>query len=125
MTRRPLETDNLPAPLAPYSTAIIGHAELWISGQLGLDPATGQLVGDTAAEQLNQVFANLDAILTEAGKGRDDVIRVTLYLTDIAEFGAVNEVYAAYFAQPYPARTALQVAALPADGRIEADVIVG
>ncbi|QFR01640.1 RutC protein [Streptomyces phaeolivaceus] len=125
MPRRPLVSDRLPAPLAPYSTAVLGSAEMWLSGQLGLVPGTAELAGPTATDQLTQIFANLDDILAEAGKDHGDVLRVTLYLADMGDFDAVNGVYAEYFAAPYPARTAIAVAALPMDARIEADVVVG
>ncbi|SFO55901.1 endoribonuclease L-PSP [Actinomadura madurae] len=125
MARTPLVTERLPAPVLPYSTAVSGAARLWLSGIVGNRPGTPDLAGETAADQLVQVLANLDAVLAGAGKSEADVLKVTLYLTDMSEFAAVNDVYAQYFTKPYPARTAIAVAALPIGARIEADVVVG
>lgn len=125
MTRQPLVTERLPLGRGPFSTAILGTASMWISGQVGLSPGTASLAGESAGEQLTQIFANLDLILSEAGKSRDDILKVTLYLTDMADYAEVNDVYTSQLSSPFPARTAIAVAALPIGARVEADVIVG
>jgi 2-iminobutanoate/2-iminopropanoate deaminase len=124
MPRTPLETSRLPQSPLPYSIAVAGGPQLWLSGIVGIRPGSYELAGETAADQLRQVFVNLDAVLTEAGRTHDDILKVTLYLTDMGEFEAVNQVYGAYFNEPYPARTAIGVKELPIGARVEADVVV-
>ena len=117
--------DPTPTPGVPYSRAVHGTPVLQVSGQLGLDPATGALVAGSAADQLRQALANLDRVLADAGKTEADVLKVGLYLTDMADFAAVNEVYAEHFSTPYPARTAICVVALPRGAVVEVDAVVG
>jgi reactive intermediate/imine deaminase len=111
--------------IAPFSVAVTGAPTLFLSGQVGLHPDTGGLNGDDAAGQLRQALANLGDVLQAAGKTEADVLRVGLYLTDMADFAAVNEVYADFFSKPYPARTAIAVAALPLGALVEVDAVVG
>jgi 2-iminobutanoate/2-iminopropanoate deaminase len=118
------EAETSPA-IAPFSTAVSGAPTLFISGQVGLHPDTGQLSGDDAAGQLRQALSNLGHVLHVAGKTEADVLRVGLYLTDMADFAAVNEVYEDFFSAPYPARTAIAVAGLPLGALVEIDAFVG
>lgn len=113
-----ISTPNAPAAIGPYSQAVSARGMLFCSGQLGLDPATGELTGDTAA-QADRVLRNVRALLEAAGAGMHDVVRTTIYLADMADFAIVNEVYARHFEEPYPARSTVAVAALPRGGRVE------
>jgi 2-iminobutanoate/2-iminopropanoate deaminase len=125
MTRDSITLDPDAEPVGPFSPAVRSAGFVFLSGQVAEDPATGQLlVGDVAA-QAEQIFANLGALLRAAGKSFDDVVRVGVYLTDMADYGAMNEVYGRHFQQPYPARTAIAVTALPLGARIEIDAVVG
>jgi 2-iminobutanoate/2-iminopropanoate deaminase len=126
MTRIPITSDKLAAPIAPFSPAAHGEGDpLFVSGQVGQDPATGALVDGDVASQTDQALRNLAAVLEAAGKTLGDVIRVGVYLTDMADFAAMNEVYARHFTAPYPARTAIGVAALPLGAAVEIDAIAG
>jgi len=117
--RQCVQTPNAPAAIGPYSQAVqVGNA-LYLSGQLGIDPNTGKLVAGGVTAQAEQAFKNVRAILTAANFTMDDVVQVQVFLTRIADFAAVNEVYQKYFKPPYPARAAFAVAALPANGEIE------
>ena len=121
--KRVIATTNAPAAIGPYSQAIEANGMLFISGQLPLAP-TGEPMADNATAQTEQVFANLNAILTEAGYTFDNVVKTTVYLFDMADFGAMNEVYAKYFSgDSKPARAAFQVARLPKDARVEIELI--
>ncbi|MBP7401732.1 MAG: Rid family detoxifying hydrolase [Clostridia bacterium] len=111
-----------PAPVGPYSQAVRAGKTLYGAGQLGLDPATGRLAGDTAA-QAGQALRNIEAVLAAAGASMRDVVRMTVYLVDLGEFAAVNAIYAGFFADNPPARSTVQVAALPLGGRVEMDFI--
>lgn len=124
MPRQALHTDAAPAAIGPYSQAVRHGNTVWLSGQIPLDPASGQLVtGDIAAEA-RQVFANLRAVCAAAGGSLDDVVRVGIYLTDLGDFAAVNAEMAAAFAEPFPARSTIQVSALPRGARVEVDAVV-
>jgi 2-iminobutanoate/2-iminopropanoate deaminase len=113
-----------PAAIGPYSPAVITEPFVYVSGQLSIDPATGDLEGVTAAEQAGRSISNLEALLAEAGLGLEHVVKTTVFMTDLAEFAAVNEVYASRFNGPVPpARSAVQVAALPRGARIEIEAI--
>lgn len=114
-----------PSPIGPYSQAVRSGDWVFLSGQIPLDPSAGTLVGDDAASQARQVFANLRAVLLEAGLAPSDVVRTTIYLVDLAAFASVNEVYAEFFAaSPVPpARSTVQVAALPKGALVEIDAI--
>ena len=112
-----------PGAIGPYSQAVLAGNFLFISGQLPLDPASMEIVGTTAAEQAEQVFKNLKAILDEAGLGFDHVVKTTVLLKSIGDFAAVNEVYALQFAGDYPARAAYEVANLPKNALVEIEAI--
>ena len=120
MGKRAIATTNAPAAIGPYSQGMAAEGiSINVSGQLGLIPATGEFAGDDVRSQTRQSLANIRAILAEAGATMADVVETTVMLADIAEFGAMNEVYAEFFEAPYPARAAFQVAALPKGGRVE------
>jgi 2-iminobutanoate/2-iminopropanoate deaminase len=122
-TREAIATTGAPKAIGPYSQAVRMGDLLFCSGQIPLDPATGSLVTGDIATQTHRVFANLAAVLAEAGVGFDAVARTTVYLADMNDFAAMNEVYATYFSQPAPARSTIQAAALPRNARVEIDVI--
>lgn len=111
-----------PAAIGPYSPGMKVGDLVFLSGQLGIDPLTGKMPEGVAA-QAEQSLKNVEALLTEAGATFENVVKTTVYLADIADFAAVNEVYASKFAEPYPARSAFQVAALPAGGLVEIEVV--
>lgn len=117
-----LYTDDAPEPIGPYSQAVQCGEYLFMSGEIGLDPATNNLSG-TAAGEARQAMENLQAILAEGGLDFPDVVQTRIYLTDLADFDAVNAVYAEYFNEPYPARATMQVAALPKGSRVEIEMI--
>jgi len=121
--REAVATDKAPKAIGPYSQAVRMGNLLFCSGQIPLDPATGQLVSGDTADQTRQVFANLGAILTEAGASFDRVARTTVYLADMNDFAAMNDVYATFFSTPAPARSTIQAAGLPRNARVEIDVI--
>ncbi len=123
MARSTVSTPNAPAAIGTYSQAVRAGNTLYLSGQIGLDPATGRLV-DGIENQILRVFENLKAVAEAAGGSLADAVKLTVYLTDLAHFARVNEIMAAYFAQPYPARAAVGVAALPRGALIEADAIL-
>jgi 2-iminobutanoate/2-iminopropanoate deaminase len=112
-----------PKAIGPYSQAIRQGDWVFCSGQIGLDPATGDLVPGAASVQAERTLENLRAVLREAGCGFEHVVRTTVYLTNLTDYAAVNEVYARYFVAPYPARVAVQVAALPRGAAVEIDAI--
>ena len=118
-----ISTNNAPAAIGPYSQAIMAGDTVYVSGQLPIDPATGAFPEGGAREQFVQIFKNLQAILAEAGCSFDNVVKTTMYLANIADFATLNEVYAQYFKEPYPARVAFQAAALPKAAICEIDVI--
>jgi 2-iminobutanoate/2-iminopropanoate deaminase len=121
---RELRTSAAPASVGPYSQAVEHAGLVFVSGQIGLDPATGRLVGGGVEAQTRRALANLRAVLEAAGASLADVVRTTLYLVDLAAFPRVNAVYAEHFASsPRPARSTVQVAALPLGARVEIDAI--
>ena len=122
MTRSIISTQQAPAAIGPYSQAVKIGAFVFTSGQLGMDPASGALP-DGIEEQAHQAFKNLSAILTEAGGGLSDVIKFTLFLTDLNDFATVNQIMTEYVAQPYPARSTVEVSALPKGARFEIEAI--
>jgi 2-iminobutanoate/2-iminopropanoate deaminase len=124
MTRDAIASDKLATPVGPFSLGVRGDGLLFLSGQVAQDPATGRLIDGDTASQAGQILRNLATALEAAGKDLGDVIRVGIYLTDMADFAAMNEVYAQYFSKPYPARTAIGVAALPLGATIEMDLVV-
>ena len=110
-----------PAPVGPYSQAVLANGVLYGAGQIGLDPVSSALVSSDTAVQAEQVLRNIEAVLSAAGASMRDVVRVTVYLVALSEFAAVGVVYARYFPDRPPARTTVQVAALPLGGRVEMD----
>ena len=118
-----VSTDKAPAAIGPYSQGIIAGDFLFASGQIPIDPATGNIHGSDITEQAEQVMKNIGAILKEAGLGYENVVKTTVLLADIADFKAVNEVYAQYFTADKPARACFQVAALPMGVGIEIEAI--
>ena len=121
--REAISTADAPKAIGPYSQAVRMGNLLFVSGQIPVDPATGDIEGGDIAAATHRVFANLGAILKEAGASFDHVARTTVYLADMGDFAAMNAVYAEYFSAPAPARATVQVARLPRDVRIEIDVI--
>jgi len=118
-----VQTGTAPAAIGPYSQAIIGQGLVFCSGQIPLDPTTGELVaGDTAA-QARQVMKNLEAVLIAAGSGLAQIVKTTIFLVDLGDFAAVNEVYGSCFASAPPARSTIQVGALPKGARVEIEAI--
>lgn len=123
MKRSIVSTPSAPAAIGTYSQAVRCGDTLYLSGQIGLDPATGKLV-DGIDDQIQRVFVNLKAVAEAAGASLDDVVKLTVYLTDLGNFGRVNETMARFFSPPYPARAAVGVASLPRGALVEADAIV-
>lgn len=124
MPREPISTHEAPAAIGPYSQAIHAGGMVFFSGQIALDPATGELVAGGIEAQARRAFDNLKAVCEAAGGGMDDIVRVGLYLTDLSQFAAVNAVMGEYFAQPYPARSTIEVPALPKGAAFEVDAIM-
>jgi 2-iminobutanoate/2-iminopropanoate deaminase len=121
--RQAVNTPTAPTAVAAYSQAIISGNLIFVSGQIPLDPATGQMVEGTIADLTRQVFRNLTAVLEAAGSSLDRIVKTTVYLADMGDFAAMNAVYAGYFQDPLPARSTVAVAALPRSARIEIDAI--
>jgi len=121
--REALTTSDAPAAIGPYSQAIKAGDFLFASGQIPIDPATGQLISGGIVEQTHRVFKNLAAILAAAGIGFDRVVKTNVYLADMADFAAMNEVYGTYFPSPAPARATIQAARLPRDVKVEIDLV--
>ena len=118
-----IHTDNAPAAIGPYSQAVRWGNVIYVSGQLPIDPATGAFAGEDIAAQTRQSLTNIKNILAADGLDMSHVVKTTVMLKDIADFGAMNEVYAEFFTAPYPARAAYQVAALPKDARVEIECV--
>ena len=118
-----VSSTDAPKAIGPYSQGIRVGSLLFLSGQVGLDPATGQMVDGDVAAQTRRVMENLAAVLKSAGLSLADVARTTIYLADMNDFAKVNEVYGSYFSEPYPARATVQVARLPRDARVEIDAV--
>lgn len=118
-----VQTDRAPSAIGPYSQAIVHGNLVFTAGQIPLDPANGELVGGDIREQTKRVLENLSAILTSAGASLNSVLKTTVYLADMGEFAAMNEVYASYFADHKPARSTVQAARLPRDVKVEIDAI--
>lgn len=124
MPREPIHSPHAPAAIGPYSQATRAGDMVFLSGQIPLDPNSGLLVGGDISEQARQAFANLRAVCEAAGGSFDDIVRVGLYLTDLSEFAAVNSVMEAVFDAPYPARSTVEVSALPRGAKFEVDAIM-
>ena len=117
-----VSAESAPAAIGPYSQAVISGGTVYVAGQLPIDPATGQMPGP-AADQARQSLANIGEILKAAGSSFDKVLRTGIFLTDLADFQAVNEVYATFFSGSYPARSTVQVAALPRGAKVEIEAV--
>ena len=123
MSKQVIHTERAPAAIGPYSQAIRAGDTVYLSGQIGLDPATGNL-RDGVEAQTRQVFANLKAVAEAAGASLDHIVKLTVLLADLGDFGKVNEIMAVHFKQPYPARATYQVAALPRGATIEVEAVL-
>jgi 2-iminobutanoate/2-iminopropanoate deaminase len=121
--KQAIKTEAAPAAIGPYSQAVRQGDWLLISGQLGMDPASGAMVSGETAAQAEQALKNIGAILEAAGSDWPAVTKMTVYVTDLNDFGAVNEVYGRFLAEPYPARACVEVSALPKGGRVEFDAM--
>ena len=124
MPRTPISTPHAPQAIGTYSQAMRAGNTVYLSGQIPLDPATGEMVAGDMEAQVRRVFENLKALAAAAGSDLDHAVRVTVYLTDLQHFALVNRVMAEYFSQPYPARAAIGVAALPKGAAVEIDAIL-
>ena len=124
MIKTAVTSPELTPPVGPFSQAIEVGGFIFFSGQVGQDPATGKLVAGGVAAEAERIFQNLSAVLRAAGKGFDDVVRAGVYLTNMSDYAAVNGIYARHFSQPFPARTAIGVAALPLGACVEIDLVV-
>lgn len=118
-----VSTENAPGAIGPYSQAIKVNGMVFCSGQIPIDPATGQFISDDVGEQTEQVFKNLEAVLKAAGTGLDRVVKTTVFLADMNDFAAMNDVYARFFTENKPARATVQAARLPRDARVEIECI--
>ena len=124
MTKTAITSPELAPPVGPFAQAVDAGGFIYVSGQVGQDPTTGKLVVGGIAAESDRVFQNLSAVLKAAGKSFDDVARAGVYLTSMSDFAAMNGTYAKYFSQPFPARTTIQVAALPLGACVEIDLVV-
>jgi len=124
MPRQPIHSDRAPSAIGPYSQAVRAGATVYCSGQVPIDPATGELVEGDIAVQARRAFDNLRAVCEAAGGSFDDIVRVGLYLTNLGQFAAVNAVMAEYFEAPYPARSTIEVSALPRGAAFEVDAVL-
>lgn len=124
MTRTPISTTDAPAAIGPYSQAVRAGNTVYLSGQIPLDPSTGQLVAGDIALQTRRVFDNMKAVCAASGGRMDQLVRVGIYVTDLANFATVNAVMAEYFEAPFPARSTIQVSALPRGAEVEVDGIL-
>ncbi len=123
MSNKSVHTANAPAAIGPYSQAVIAGNTIYVSGQLPIDPTTGEFAGADIAAQTRQALTNVRSILAEAGYTMQNVVKTTVLLADISEFAAMNAVYAEFFAEPFPARAAFQVAAVPKGAKVEIEAI--
>jgi 2-iminobutanoate/2-iminopropanoate deaminase len=121
--KQAVSSPDAPNAIGPYSPAIRAGQLLFVSGQVPIDPSTGQMIDGDIAAQTRRVFENIGALLTAGGRSFADVARTTVFLADMNDFAAMNEVYGQYLSEPYPARATVQVARLPKDARVEIDVI--
>jgi reactive intermediate/imine deaminase len=124
MGKKIISTADAPAAIGPYSQAVEIGNTLWLSGQIPLDPATKELVAGGIDAQIQQVFKNLKAVVTAAGASFDDVVKITIFLTDLSHFALVNKIMAEHFREPYPARSSIGVASLPRGAQVEVECIV-
>jgi reactive intermediate/imine deaminase len=124
VSRQIIATERAPAAIGPYSQAVRVGATVYCSGQIPLDPATGELVEGDLATQARRVFENLKAVAVAAGGTLDHAVRIGIYMTDLGHFASVNAVMAEYFREPYPARATVQVAGLPKGAQVEVDAVL-
>lgn len=125
MSKTPIHSNAAPAAIGPYSQAVRHGDTVYLSGQIPLDPETMELVGGDIESQIRRVILNLKAVCEAAGSDLDHIVRLTVYLTDLANFGNVNTLMEEFFAQPYPARAAIGVASLPKGANVEMDAVLG
>jgi reactive intermediate/imine deaminase len=125
MAKQPIHSTDAPAAVGPYSQAVRHGDIVFLSGQIPLDPATGQLIDGDIASQVHRVFRNLAAVCEAAGGGLDDIVKLNIYLTDLGHFATVNGIMQEYFDEPYPARAAIGVAALPLGAEVEMEAVLG
>lgn len=123
MTKQIIQTSNAPAAIGPYSQAVRTGNILFVSGQIPLDATSGQLVSGTIGEETHQVMKNIQAILTAAGLSFEHIVKTSIFIKDMNDFAAINEVYSDYFSGNFPARETIEVARLPKDARVEISVI--
>lgn len=121
--KKAISTDKAPAAIGPYSQAVVAGNLVFVSGQIPLDPATGQFAGDDIQSQTKQSLTNIKSILEEAGLTMDDIVKMNVSIKNMDDFGAMNEVYASFLSEPYPARAAVEVARLPKDALVEIEAI--
>lgn len=121
--KKVIQTDNAPAAIGPYSQAVRAGDFLYVSGQIPLDPTSGEVVSGGVEEQTDRVLKNLQAILEEAGADFTNVVKFSIFLKDIEDFGVVNEIYGSFLEEPYPARATVEVSRLPKDVLVEMDVV--
>ena len=121
--KNPVHSKSAPSAIGPYSQAIEIHGAVYCSGQIGLDPETGAIVKGGIEFETRRVLQNLGAVLEAAGLGYDDVVKTTIFLANLADFAIVNQIYGEHFDPPYPARSTVQVAALPRDALVEIDAV--
>jgi 2-iminobutanoate/2-iminopropanoate deaminase len=123
MNKETVTTENAPGAIGPYSQAIKAGGMVYCSGQIPIDPATGNFVSDVVSEQTEQVLKNLSEVLTAAGSSLENVVKTTVFLADMNDFAEMNEIYARFFTENKPARATVQAARLPRDARVEIDCI--
>ncbi len=123
MDKKVIATEQAPKAIGPYSQAVEANGTVYVSGQLPVDPATGEFAGATIEEQSRQSLTNIRSILEEAGLGMENIVKTTVFLQDIADFAKMNAVYAEFFEKDYPARAAFQVAALPKAALVEIEAV--
>lgn len=122
--RQAINTNAAPAAIGPYSQAIKTGNLVYISGQIPLDPVTMELAGDEIEEQTHQVFLNLQEVARAAGADLNNAVKLTIYLTDLKQFAAINQIMSSYLDEPYPARATIEVSALPKDAQVEIDAVL-
>lgn len=125
MSKKPIQTSSAPAAIGTYSQAIRHGDTVYLSGQIPLIPETMEMVDGDVRDQIHRVLQNLSAVAEAAGGSLDHIVRLTVYLTDLGDFGSVNEIMAEYFSEPYPARAAIGVADLPRGAAVEIDAVLG
>ncbi len=123
MERSVISTERAPAAIGPYSQAIAAGGLIFVSGQLAIDPATGELVSGDIAAMTRQIFRNIEAVLAAAGSGLDKIVKTTVFLADLGDFQTMNGAYSEFFPAQPPARSTVQVARLPRDARVEIEVV--